>query len=159
MSLPKSILAAALACFTDHPAEVQVHVTEDGNAWLGAHRNLAQAHASHSKLPAPVTVTRADVGLEEVPQGQGQDQGQEQDQVQEQVQEQDLVQDDAAAAVEPIGSQEYGDTVSIKGKKVPMGEVVKHALSMTGLTVEQWNAQEADERELAIDLSIEELKG
>jgi hypothetical protein len=115
MSIPKSILAAAMACFANHPDEVEVHVTEDGNAWLGAHKNLAQAHASLEKLPAPVTVSRADVGLEDV---QEQEQEQEKDQEQEQEKEQEQEQ---ANADDEHAAGEEAEPVSPKGKKGKKG--------------------------------------
>lgn len=54
----QKLLAAAAAVLAAYPDAQEVHVCEDGNVFLPERKQLAQAHCTASRLPAPVAVSR-----------------------------------------------------------------------------------------------------
>lgn len=64
-----------------------------------------------------------------------------------------------AKAQEPglIGSDVHPDTFDINGKAVSLGDVVAGAFKASGMTVEAWNAQDANARHDLIDAYLDEL--
>lgn len=152
----KTIIDIARQALSDNPAASEVLVTEDGNAWLPENASLAHNHAQQARIPAPVTVTREEVGLEplasvaaaeELPAGEQQtnaDAGGEEPAGEEA----STTHGEAAQEGEvgtPRGVELVGDTVKLaKHKEVPGQTVVDHALVSSGLSLEQWNAQDDD---------------
>lgn len=51
-------MAAAAAVFAAYPDALEVHVCEDGNVFLPERKQLAQAHCTANRLPAPMLVSR-----------------------------------------------------------------------------------------------------
>ncbi|MBL8002389.1 MAG: hypothetical protein JNL05_10545 [Flavobacteriales bacterium] len=151
-SIPKKLLAAAEDALTRYPNAPFVTVTEDGNAWLPGNASLAEHHARQERLPKPVTVTRADVGLEPVVIGAEPvttpAKGSDEEPPVNEAEGSEAATSAEEATVEhgtPRGADLLGDVVSLgKKKEVESTVVVQRSFVDSGLTMQEWNSLDDD---------------